>query len=96
MVWWRSFDAGYEVPTMTKLLLSILLAIALVGVLLTSHYKLAEHAYQVGYQKGLDDAPELTDKQFKEILMNNQDLLNKTCYIWWFKMEHSERKLKKG
>lgn len=81
---------------MTRLLLSTSLAIILIGTLLTTHYKLAEHAYQVGYQKGLDDAPELTDKQFKEILMNNQDLLNKTCYVWWFKMGHLERKLKKG
>jgi hypothetical protein len=52
------------------------------------------HGYAGGYAEGLKDAPEMTEQEFKKLLVANQDFLNKTCHVWWFGMTVKERYLK--
>jgi hypothetical protein len=53
-----------------------------------------QKGYEAGYQQGLKDAPEMTEQEFKKMLVANQDFLNKTCHVWWFGMTVKERYLK--
>lgn len=54
----------------------------------------ARYGYETGHAQGLKDAPEMTEQEFKKLLVSNQDFLNKTCHVWWFGMTVKERYLK--
>lgn len=54
------------------------------------HKEELDKAYAKGYQAGAASV------DLKKILKEDKKLANKACYVWWFGMDHKQRKLEKS
>ncbi len=85
-VWQRTMLAGIFVGFLIGCLF-----LALIGRTYPIGYR---DGYKAGYDKGYAESPELTTEDLKALMVTNTDTMNKLCYLWWFKMDTTERKLK--